>query len=155
MRALNTCNRVYDLTSYDGHEVVARTIDREGLEALDPQQFDHFIATHIGVFAFRNELGRWIEYSQTWPRLGPVGIKVIRALQLNPGDFLTPRDIAELTSYDSLRQNENLAARICAIRKSHQDTSERFFETRRAGGYAVRWQAERTWVWVERILEDQ
>ena len=141
----------YEVNRYDGNEIVTETVTTDCLRTLKPKSSDHYVSTCTGAFCFRTASGKWVEYHNKWPGLGPVGLVILQALQLNPGDYLTPAELAELTGYDSLRGNEVLAARIHAIRKLHRDKSERFIETRRSGGYAVRWPKERTWLWVDRL----
>jgi len=141
----------YEVTRYDGHEVEATTMAAEERDAIDPKEFDHLISTCSGTLGFRDQRGSWIEHHGKWPRMGPVCIAILRALQLNPGDFLDPRDIGLLTGNESLYDNNVLAARVCAIIKAHNDATGRFIETRTSGGYAVRWPGARTWVWIDRI----
>ena len=142
----------YDVMTYDGHEVIAKTMQAREVKALKPKSFDHYVSTCTGDLGFMASSGKWVEYHNKWPGLGPVGLAILQALQLNAGDYLTPAELAELTGYDSLRSNEVLAARIHAIRKLHRDKGERFIETRTSGGYAVRWPKERTWLWINRIV---
>ena len=141
--------RKYDVTQYDGREVTVTRMTAAEVRGLKPQTFDHFISTRDAIMAFRTASGKWIEWRNEWPGVGPVGLAILRSLQMNPGDFLTPEDIAELTGVNSLKRNEVLAARVCRLREAHADKSQRFIETRTASGYAIRWPRERTWLWVD------
>ncbi|MCK4601582.1 MAG: helix-turn-helix domain-containing protein [Phycisphaerae bacterium] len=141
----------YEVNQYDGHEVETTTMTATEVKGLNPKGFDHYISLCLGIFGFRTKSGKWIEYRKKWPGIGKVGLAILQALQLNPGEFLTPAEIAELTDYESLRRHDVLAARVCAIRNAHKHKDERFIETRRGGGYALRWCQERTWLWVDRI----
>ena len=144
----------YEVTTYDGHEVAAKTMIASQVMTLKPKSFDHFISTCDGVLGYRATDGQWVEHRKTWPGMGPVGLAVLQALQLNPGDYLTPKEIAKLTGYESLKHNDVLAARVCAIRNAHSD-NRILVETRGSGGYAIRWPKERTWLWISRIVSSQ
>ncbi len=152
MKTKATTQKRYEVTRYHGNEIVTETVTTDCMRTLKPKSSDHYVSTCTGDFGFRTASGKWVEYHNKWPGLGPVGLAILQALQLNPGDYLTPTELAELTGYGSLRRNEVLAARIHAIRKLHRDKGERFIETRQSGGYAVRWPGERTWLWVDRIV---
>jgi len=149
-RQINVQKR-YQMTRYDGREMTTKTVTAKDLKALKVQSFDHYISPPSGVLGFRNSSGQWVEHKKRWPGLGPVGLDILRALQLNPGDFLTPPELAELTGHQSLRRNEALAARVHAIRDAHEDKIERFVETRTSGGYAIMWPKDRTWLWIDRL----
>ena len=140
----------YEVTIYDGREVVAKTMMASQVKTLKPESFDHFMSTCNGVLGYRAADGQWVEHRNTWPGMGPVGLAVLQALQLNPGDYLTPGDIAGLTGYESLRHNDVLAARVCAIRNAHSK-NRMLVETRGSCGYALRWPKQRIWLWVDRI----
>ena len=143
----------YELTSYDGHEVEVRSISWEQYQKIDPQSYDHYMSQSQGLWCYRDRQGHWIEHRIEWPGLGNTCIKIIQSVQLNPGSFLTPRDIAELTNVHSLAENNNLSARWLAIRQAHGETfaQPRFWLSRRAGGMAVAWHPKFTWAWLERI----
>ena len=144
-------DRKYEVTVNDGNEVTVKTVNTAEKEALDPQTFDMYMSPADGVLGFRDTNGKWVEYRNRWPGLGPRCIAIIQALQLNCGDFLSPKTIAELTGADSLRDNCALASRVHAIRKALRDPGARFIETRTSNGYALRWPRERTFLWVELI----
>ena len=144
----------YEITEYDGHETTMRIISADELTQLAPQTFDLYMCTCSATLAFRTHCGEWREHVKEWPRMGKVATAILRALLLNAGDFLTPRDIATITGYASLRNPQALQARICAIRKTLDDDQRgRIIETRKSDSYAVRWARERTWLWVDRLLD--
>lgn len=155
MNTRHSADQRYELTQFDGIEITTRSVGTEELRAVKPESYDVYISTSSGVLGFRDASGDWIEFRNRWPRLGPVTIAILRAIQLNPGDFLTPAQITELTGYDSLRENTVLAARIYALRQSLRDRDQRFVETSTADGYAIRWSSQRTWLWVDRIATKQ
>jgi hypothetical protein len=146
-------DRRYESNSYDGRDFKTDTVSAESVASVSGPEFDHFMSSCNGVLGFRTSNGKCVEYREKWPRMGRITLDVLKILQLNPGDFLTPEDIAALTGHLSLRANETLAARVCAIRKTHQDESERFIETRKGGGYGLRWPKDRTWLWIDRIAD--
>jgi hypothetical protein len=144
-------DRKYEVTVNDGKEITVKTVTAAEKEALDPQAFDLYMSPADGVLGFRDAKGNWVEYRNRWPGLGPVCIAIIQALQLNCGDFLSPKTLSQLCGFDSLHENSVLAARAHAIRKALRDPGARFIETRTSNGYALRWPRERTFLWVELI----
>jgi len=143
----------YDVSQYDGNEVLAKTLTVEEKRKLKPKQFDCFMSLSDGVLGFRAKDRKWREYHGRWPRIGPVSLKILQAVMLNPGDFLSPVQILDLTGYESLLDGGVLAARIHGLRKTFLDTTEYFIQTRKSAGYALRWSKSRTWLWVERIVD--
>jgi hypothetical protein len=143
--------RQYQVTRNNGAEVTTVPVIAGEVEAIRPQDFDFYMSKPDATLGFQDHKGKWHEWSSSWPRLGPVCLDILEALQLNAGDYLTPTDLAEITGYESLRENGNLAARVCAIRHTLGNSGSRFIETRTAGGYAIRWPKNRTFVVVERV----
>jgi hypothetical protein len=110
----NTRQR-YEVTIYDGKDIAMKTMTREQVMAINPQSADYFLSIAFGVLAFRTAGDEWIQFDNSdWPGLGDVCIRIIQALQLNPGEFLTPDEIAELTGCHTLRNNNALSARLKA-----------------------------------------
>ena len=143
--------KTYDKTCYDGHEVTVERISAEELRGIRLKDFDFFMTKVDAVLAFLTESDEWVEYVKTWPRLGPVTLSVLNALQLNPGEFLTPGQIGRIAGYASLGTVETLVARVHAMRKTLMDSNGWFVETKTSGGYGVRWVGGRTWIWIERV----
>lgn len=86
--------------------------------------------------------------------MGRVTLKILEALLLNGGEYLTPADLAEITGNDNLRENSNVAARIMAIRRTLNDDNETYVQTQKTPGhYAVRWTG-RPFIWIERAPND-
>jgi len=144
----------YQVTIYDGNPIVTKTTTRGQAMAINRQSVDHFLSTSFGVWAFRTAQDEWIEHPDAdWPGFGGVCIKIVQALQLNPGEFLSPSEIAELTGFHTLRNPNALAARLMAIREAHRESfpQPRFFLSRRAGGYGIAWNPQCSWIWIERI----
>jgi hypothetical protein len=144
----------YDFLAYDGQSITNKTMTREQVMAINPQSVDYFLSTAFGIWGFRTDQDEWVEHNAgDWPGLGDVCIRIIQAIQLNPGEFLTPKEIADLTGCFTLRENNVLSARLMAIRQIHKETAQKphFFQSRRPGGYAIAWNPEKTWMWIERI----
>jgi len=144
----------YEKRHFDGKTTNTKTITYEQVMEINPQSVNHFQSSAFGIHAYRTAEGVWIEHRDgNCPGLGDVCLRIIQTLQLNPGEFLTPREIAELTGRDSLRENNVLSARLLAIRKAHKEsnTKPHFFLSRRAGGFAVAWNPQYSWMWIERI----
>ena len=148
----------YDFTAYDGTDIISRTLTREQVAALQEQDYDHFFSMTLGRWVYRTFDGKWIVHEgANWPGIGKVCIKIMQAVQLNPGEFQTPDDIAYLTGYSTLRKTTNtLSARLKAMREAHSESSKHrnFFLSRRDGGFAIAWNPKKTWCWVERVQLD-
>jgi len=144
----------YEVTIYDGQDVTTRPMTREQVMEINPQSFGYFFSTVFGIWAFRTANDEWIEHEAAdWPGIGDTCIRIIQAVQFNPGEFLTPTEIAELTGYATLRNKNALSARLKAIREAHKESykAPNFFSSRRDGGFAIAWNAEKTWAWIERV----
>ncbi len=154
MKPNNNIKPRYEALIYDGQTTTSRTLTREQVMAIDRQSVDYFLSSAFGIWAFRTTDGEWIEHcGGDWPRFGEVCIRVVQAIQLNPGEFLTPVEVADLTGRPKLRDNNALSARLMAIRRAHKESYEKphFFLTRKAGGFAIAWNHQCSWMWVERI----
>lgn len=137
----------YEITTNTG----TKSITAKEREQIDTKKPDLFISSPDGMLAFRRESGEWVEHHGKWPGMGRVMLAVLQALMLNSGDFLTPADIASITGVSSLRENNNLSARVAALRRFFKDKDQRFIETRDSGSYAIRLPQCRTFLWVERV----
>ena len=157
MNAKNSNEPKFEIRRYDGKEVSVQTVTREEARAINPQSADHYFDLVHDVLAFRTATGEWVEHD--WKLIGDVCLDILRALQLNAGEYLTPSDLAQLTGHGSLHnsnKNNNVSARLSALRRAHGENhkSPHFFRTRRGGGMAVAWAGERTWMWLERITPE-
>jgi len=144
----------YEVLGYDGHTITEKTMTREQVLEINHQSVDYFFSSDFGIWGFRTEQGEWVEHNAgNWPGIGDVCIRIIQATQLNPAEFLRPQDIAELTGYFTLRDNNTLSARLMKIREAHKESYKKphFFLSRKAGGYAIAWNPQCTWMWIERI----
>ncbi len=145
----------YEVTTYvPGSEVEAKSLSAAELKAIDVQTFDHLLDTAQGVYGYRRADGKWAEQLIDGSGLGKkTGLNIVMALQLNPGVFLTPAEIALLVNNDTLKHAGPLAARMRAIRVAHGENGadQRFFISRRDGGYALKWPREFSWIWIDRI----
>ncbi len=143
----------YQVTRYDTREMNTWQVTRTEAKNIDPKSVDHFMAPDFGIWGFRTAQGHWIAHRTKWPMLGTVSFDIIIATQLNYGDFLPPADVVYLTGYQTLRNGNALSARWLTIRKAHNESyaEPHFFLTRRAGGFAIGWNPQRSWCWVERI----
>ena len=147
-------NSSYEVTTYNGQTTSTNTMTREQAMAINPQSVHYFLSCALGIWGFRAADGNWVEHrGSDWPGLGQVGIRMIQALQLNPAEFLTPTEIADITGRSRLGDNKALSARLMALRKAHGESFKKphFFLSRRDGGFAIAWNPQSTWMWVERI----
>jgi len=150
--SLNTTR--YEVTIYDTQEATTRTMTRKQIMELNPQMVDYFLSVTLGIWAFRTADDRWVVHRDgIWPGLGNTGLKIVQATQLNVPEFVTPKEIAAITGYSTLRENNALSARWKAIRAAHEESFTRpnFWLSRRAGGFGLAWNPLKTFCWVERI----
>ena len=144
----------YEVTTYDAQEISTKPMTREQAMAIKPQSFDYFLSSAFGIWGFRTAEDEWIEHrGGNWPGLGDVCIRIIQDIQFNSPDFLTPPEVADHTGRFKLRNGYALSARLMTIREIHKESFKKphFFLSRRAGGFAIAWNPEKTWCWVERI----
>ena len=154
---MNPNNKIkprYEVTTYDGQTITTKTMTQEQVTGIKPQAVDHFLSSVFGIWGLRTADDKWVEHrGADWRGLGDSCIRIIQALQLNPGQFLAPAMIAELTGRSSFRDNSVLSARLMAIRKAHQESNKKphFFLSRRAGGFGISWNPQLSWMSIERI----
>ena len=144
----------YEVLAYDGHTITEKTMTREQIMEINHQSVDYFFSTDFGIWGFRTAQDKWVEHTAgNLPGIGDTCIKIIQAILLNPGEFLTPVEISELTGCFTLRDNNTLSARLMKIREAHKESYQKphFFLSRKAGGYAVAFNPQCTWMWIERI----
>ncbi len=108
----------YEIMSYDAREISSQVIDQNELDAIDGKTHDCVIDIARGVFAFRDESGRWVSHETNWPGLGLVTMSILQNLQLDPGKFLSAKRIAYLSDLPALRRSGTLAARVRAPAQS-------------------------------------
>lgn len=145
----------YEGTVYDGRDITTRVMTRGQLARMRDHPYDHVLSKALGIWAHTTSQGERIRHELAdWPGLGDTGIRIIQAVQLNPGEFLAPEEIAALTGCDTLRNGNALSARLKAIREAHRESfrTPHFFLTRRAGGFAIAWNPAKTWMWLEKVL---
>ena len=144
----------YDALFCDGQTITSKNMTREQVMGINPRSFEYFLSPDFNIRAFRTAKDQWIEYSaRDCPGLGDVCIRIIQALLLNPGEFLSPREISELTGRSTLADNNALSARLMAIREAHKESfkEQNFFLSRKAGGFGIAWNPTKSWCWIERI----
>jgi len=142
----------FEVTTYDGKEVEVKTMTREEVEAINPKDYDYYMAKCFGILAFRTGSGEWIEHRNgNWPRLGGKTLDLLRAIQINPGLFQTCSDLAELTGNEAYFDANPVSARILALRRTHRESKDKphFFATSDSGQLRVCWPKERTWIWID------
>jgi hypothetical protein len=142
----------YELAHYDGREINVRSVTRAEVDALRTSSVDHFHSRCLGLFSFQPASGKRIEYREKWPLIGDVGLAILHSIQLNPGAYVSAKDLAEMIRRSSLTRPGVLAARVFKLRQAHREKgTPRFIVTNTACGYHLMWPAERTWMSVERI----
>ncbi|MHB9071270.1 MAG: hypothetical protein ACYC54_13000 [Sedimentisphaerales bacterium] len=150
---LKSGNSLYDKIHYDGNIVSVKTITRDELLSLNRESVDHFLSIDLGIWAFRNSKGEWIEKKLSEKSMGTTCLMIIESLQCEPGVFYTPNEISELTNIYSLKNPNNLSARLRVIRLCHEETfkTPNFFLSKRAGGFGTAWNPKKTFMQIVRI----
>ena len=142
----------YEITRYYDQGIFTDSLSQSELAKIDIKQVDHFLSNSLGLWAFHTADGNWIEHRGEWPGLGPVNLLILQALQINPGIFLQPRDIAALTGHDGLSHNGTLSAGILRLRRAHIEQGQPWFiETTKNHFYGLRWSPARSWMSIELI----
>jgi hypothetical protein len=146
----------YEVWDYDGSQQSVETIGRGDVLAIDKESVDHFLSVDLGIWGFRTADGRWIEYDLSQTSLGPHLLKILDVVRCEPGQYFSPRDVAELTGLDKLAEPNNLSARWRALRLAHQESfgKPHFFLSKRTGGMGIAWNAERSFMQIIRIRPD-
>lgn len=146
-------NSLYEKIHYDGKTLSVKTITRDEFLSLNRESVDYFISVDLGLWAFRKANGEWVEKTLSGKSLGSTCLKIIECLLCEPGVYYTPNEIADLTNIYSLKDPNNLSARLRAIRLSHEETFEEpnFFLSKRAGGFGTAWNSEKSFIQIVRI----
>jgi len=143
----------YEVWGYDGENQSVETISRDDILGINRQSVDHFISLDLGTWAFRTADGRWIEHDLSQTSLGTHLLKILDVVRCEPGQYFSPRDVAELTQLDKLAEPNNLSARWRALRLAHQESfgKPHFFLSKRTGGMGIAWNPERSFMQIIRI----
>ena len=146
----------YEVITYrPGKGITIRTLIRRQVQAINKQSVDYFFSASQGELCFHTASGDWIPHRAPWNGLGlgKVTFGILECLQENPGEWLTSDYIADVTGCTNLEKNSTLAQRVTAIRKALREHGEspHFILSRRAGGSAYAWSAERSWMRIARI----
>jgi len=146
----------YELWTYDGTDQLVKTINRDDVLAINKPSVDHVLSVDLGIWGFRRADGRWIEYDLSQTSLGPHLLKILDVVRCEPGQYFSPRDVAELTGLNKLTEPNNLSARWRALRLAHHETfgKPHFFLSKRTGGMGIAWNPERSFMQIIRIRPD-
>lgn len=146
-------NSLYEKVHYDGKALSVKTITRDEVLSMDRESVDYFLSVDLGIWEFRTVDGRWIKRKLSSKSLGSTCLKIMECIQCDPGAFFGPDEIAELTNIYSLKNPNNLSARLRALRLCHEETYEEpnFFLSKRAGGFGTAWNPEKSFIQVVRI----
>jgi hypothetical protein len=141
------------VNSYDCEDQSEQTMSLEGVRALDPKRYDHFLDLSRDQLAFRDQGGHWNKQPLWATCLGKTALDVLFAIQLHAGHFVQCHDLVSLTGNEYLLVPGNVSKHLVTLRGVHQEhwTKPWFFLTRRSRGFAVMWPAERSWIRIERI----
>ena len=141
----------FEVSMYDRSDSSIQSMDRAQVMAMELKSYDCCRAKGLGVGGFRDpDSGDWVSFGEGASKgvIGPKAGKILEAIQLNPGVYLDPKTLFDLTGEESLLDGANLASRIHLLRKAFGETkeTEHFILTSDGG---VAWPQELTWVFVE------
>jgi hypothetical protein len=147
----------YEIIMYDGQQFSKNVITKEDFLSMKRDAVDHVLAIDLGLWCFRAADGQWIEKDLSEVSIGEVSLKLLECMQCEPGEYFTPIDIAEITQINSLRNPNNLSARLRALRISHLESAkhQNFFQSKRTGGMGVCWNPERSFLILTKISNTQ
>lgn len=150
---MKATNSVYGKIHYDGKTLSDKIITRDEVLSLDRESVDHFFSVDLGIWEYRTADGRWIKRKLSGNPLGSTCLKIMECTQCEPGVFFGPDEIAELTNIYSLKNPNNLSARLRSLRLYHQETHKKpnFFLSKRAGGFGVAWATEKSFIQIIRV----
>jgi hypothetical protein len=146
----------YELWHYDGVTQSVETISRADVLAIDRKSVDHFLSVDFGAWAFWTADGCWIEHQLSQRSLGTKLLKILEVVRCEPGEYFSPKDVAELTQIYKLGEPNNLSARWRAMRLAHEESFEKphFFLSKRTGGMGIAWNPDRSFMQIARIRPD-
>ena len=150
-------NSLYEKLYYDGRNLSVKTITRDEFLSLDQTSVDLFLAIDLGIWSFRTQEGKWVERKLSEKSLGTTCLRILEAVQCEPGVYFTPDEIAELTGIYSLKNPNNLSARWRALRLDHDETFRKpnFFLSKRAAGMGIAWNPSKSFMQIIRIRDDR
>lgn len=152
MTRLQIDRRRYPVTEWDGRRFHERALNLDQVREIDTRRYDHVLDLPQGRLEFvSGDSPEPVGMLLTETGLGEVSLGVLQVVQLNPGLFVPPDDFGDLLDNENLFDNGNLARHVSMLRKVHQESCRhpRFIVTRREGGYAVMWPAQRTFLRVD------
>ncbi len=146
----------YELIVYENRQFSKDVITKEEFLTMQRDAFDHVLAVDLGLWCFRTRDGRWIENDLSEVSIGDTSLKVLECIQCEPGEFSSPNDVAEITGIDSMREPNNLSARLSSLRLKHNESAEQqnFFLSKRTGGFGICWNPDRSFMVLTRIHKE-
>lgn len=144
----------FQVTVYGASDIDTQIMDREQVMAVDLKSYDCCRAKGLGIYGFRDPgSGEWISFGQGKSQgvIGPTAGKILEAIQWNPGVYLNPTELFDLTGEESLMDGANFASRVHSLRKAFGETKETEHFILTLDG-RVAWPRELTWVSVETFI---
>jgi len=145
----------YELILYDGQTFSKDVVSQKDFLSMQRDRIDHVLAIDLGIWCFRTAAGEWIENDLSEVSIGQVSLRLLECVQCEPGIFFSPRDVAELTQIHSLRNPNNLSARLRALRLSHHEdyAHQNFFLSKRTGGMGVCWNPAKSFIVLTKVAK--
>lgn len=134
-------------------DITLEIMTRAEVLGIDPEQFDLAYIPPLAYFGFRTADGQWRPARKPWRGSGPLRPRLLQALMLNPGIYLSAEDIAKETGMRSFTQKGVLPRHVHRLRKMLLESgdSPHFILTSECDQFGVAWNPELSWIWVIRI----
>lgn len=145
----------FEVIRYETKDITTKSLSRTETEAIGLKSFDCCFAKCLDTEGYKDRKGQWHDFKDQNKGIGPdVGLKILQAIQLNPGIGLDKKTLAAITGLAHLTRDGILAARIHALRKAFGESkkSEHFIQTSDNGSLTLMWPKELTWIWVVPLL---
>ena len=134
-------------------QVLTKTRTPQQVEAIDLRSFRFCYAPCLNTIGFTDAEGNWHDVSSCDRGIGPVGWRILQAVQLNAGVGVNKNTLIELTGLSNLKNRGVLTQRIKALRTAFGEdkSTERLIVTSNMGEFTVMWPKSATWIWVTPI----
>jgi hypothetical protein len=131
-------------------QVVTKSLTPEKVEAIDLESFHFCYAPCLGTIGYQDVDRNWHDIKSQKKGIGPVGWKILQAIQLNAGIGLNKKTLIELTGLHNLKNKGVLTQRIKALRAvlGENKTTERLIITSSNGEFTMMWPKCASWIWV-------
>lgn len=145
-------------TTYRDGKISESDLNEDQILALDPHEDDLHFNEAFGRICIRKQDGKFIEYFGAIPGVGAKNERFLTEMMWNPGQLITPRQVAPVLKKSKIYEQDGLhnavAALLSRLRKGlGEDASRPWFILSRRRPFSFGWNPARTWCLIERIAE--